>query len=103
MTAPLSVSANPSTAVSDSCNCASCCPVSCCMPVRGRRVRKANPHHQSHETRADRAGSDIEIRSETTMKVHTAAQPTLQPDGSWEIEIDGKKYGLKSIEHQTNK
>lgn len=91
MTAPLSVNANPNTSVSDSCNCASCCPVSCCMPIRGRRVRKAHakPHH---EVRQERVPSDIEIHSETTFKVHAASQPTLNPDGTWEVMIDGKKF-----------
>ncbi len=91
MTAPLSVNANPNTTVSDSCNCASCCPVSCCMPLRGRRVRKA--HAKPHpEVRQERAGSDVEIHTETTFKVHGASQPVLQPDGSWDIMIDGKKF-----------
>lgn len=92
MTAPLSVSANPNTTVSDSCNCASCCPVSCCMPIRGRRVRKAHAHAHQPQTRQERTPSDIEIHSETTFKVHAASQPVLQPDGSWEVMIDGKKF-----------
>lgn len=95
MTAPLSVSANPNTTVSDSCNCASCCPVSCCGPFRGRRVRKV--HHQPVETREARAGSDLEIHTETTLKVHGASQPVLQPDGTWEVMIDGKKFTAKDI------
>lgn len=90
MSAPLSVSANPATSVSDSCNCASCCPVSCCMPMRGRRVRKAHAHPQP--TREVRTGSDVEVHTETTFKVHGASQPVLQPDGSWEVMIDGKKF-----------
>lgn len=95
MSAPLSVSANPATSVSDSCNCASCCPVSCCMPIRGRRVRKA--HVKPPEVRQERAGSDVEIHTETTFKVHGASQPVLQPDGSWAITVDGKKYALNEI------
>lgn len=92
MTAPLSVSANPSTTVSDSCNCASCCPVSCCMPIRGRRVRKAHAHRPEPLTREVRTGSDVEVHTETTFKVHGASQPVLNPDGSWEVMIDGKKF-----------
>ena len=92
MTAPLSVSANPSTAVSDSCNCASCCPVSCCMPIRGRRVRKAHAHRPEPITREVRTGSDVEVHTETTFKVHGASQPVLNPDGKWEVMIDGKKF-----------
>jgi hypothetical protein len=92
MSAPLSISANPDTSVSDSCNCASCCPVSCCMPMRGRRVRKAHAHPPV-QTREVRSGSgDIEVHAETTLKVHNASQPTLNPDGSWEVMIDGKKF-----------
>lgn len=91
MSAPLSVSANPDTTISDSCNCASCCPVSCCMPIRGRRVRKAHPTHKP-PVREQRAGSDIEIHSETTLKVHGASQPILQPDGSYKVVIDGVEF-----------
>lgn len=94
MSAPLSVTANPNTTVSDSCNCASCCPVSCCMPLRGRRVRKAHVHQPPAQ---DRPPSDIEIHSETTLKVHGASQPVLQPDGSWAIILDGKKYALNEV------
>lgn len=93
MTAPLSVNANPATTVSDSCNCASCCPVSCCMPIRGRRVRKAHAHRpEPAQVRQERAGSDVEIHTETTFKVHGASQPVLNPDGAWDIMIDGKKF-----------
>lgn len=90
MSAPLSVSPNTDTTISDSCNCASCCPVSCCMPMRGRRVRKA--HHKPEPTREVRSGSDVEVHTETTFKVHGASQPVLNPDGSWEVMIDGKKF-----------
>ena len=91
MAAPLSVSANPATSVSDSCNCASC--ISCCMPsIRGRRVRKAHAHKPEPITREVRTGSDVEVHTETTFKVHGASQPVLNPDGSWEIMIDGKKF-----------
>lgn len=92
MSAPLSVSANPATSVSDSCNCASCCPVSCCMPMRGRRVRKAHAHAHQQPQREVRSGSDVEVHTETTFKVHGASQPVLNPDGSWEVMIDGKKF-----------
>lgn len=96
MTAPLSVSANPDTAISDSCNCASCCPIACCMPqLRGRRVRKAHAHRPEPQIRQDRAGSDVEVHTETTFKVHAASQPVLQPDGTYEVMIDGKKYIAK--------
>ncbi len=96
MSAPLSVSANPNTTVSDSCNCASC--ISCCGPFRGRRVRKV--HHQQPEpiqVRQDRSNSDVEIHTETTFKVHNTSQPILQPDGTWAMVIDGKKYALTEV------
>lgn len=96
MAAPLSVSANPDTSVSDSCNCATCCPVSCCNPLRGRRVRKIQQKHLK-PVRETRAGSDVEIHTETTLKVHGASQPVLNPDGSMHVEIDGKKYSIIEI------
>ena len=44
----------------------------------------------------------VEITA-TGVKVHAVAEPILNTEGFWEIEIDGKKYGLTAIEHQTNK
>ena len=96
MSAPLSITANPATTVSDSCNCATCCPTTCCAPsLRGRRVRKQHAKQIQQQNRETRAGSDIEMHYETTLKVHGASQPVLQPDGTYEIVIDGKKYTAK--------
>lgn len=36
-------------------------------------------------------------QSVTDTKVITATQPVLQDNGSWVIEIDGKKYGLSEL------
>lgn len=96
MSAPLSVSANPNTntTVSDSCNCASC--ISCCTPFRGRRVRKTHSE-PTRPVREARSGSDVEIHTETTFKVHSASQPILNPDGSMYIELDGKKYSMTEM------
>ena len=91
MSAPLSISPNTDTTISDSCNCASC--ISCCMPsLRGRRVRKAHAQRPEPITREVRTGSDVEVHTETTFKVHATSQPVLQPDGSWDVMIDGKKF-----------
>lgn len=96
MAAPLSVSANPTTAttVADSCNCASC--ISCCNPLRGRRAKHVHPGDAPVIRRA-RVSSDVEIHTETTFKVHNASKPVLKDDGQWTIEIDGKKYSMSEI------
>ena len=62
------------------------------MPMRGRRVRRHHPQPQQPVVRQDRAGSDVEVHTETTFKVHASSQPVLQPDGKWEVMIDGKKF-----------
>jgi len=40
----------------------------------------------------------VEITA-TGIKVHAVAAPVLNPDGYWEVEIDGKRYGLVEIQH----
>jgi len=60
------------------------------MPLRGRRVHRAHPQPPTREVRS--GSGDIEVHAETTLKVHNASQPTLNPDGTWEVMIDGKKY-----------
>lgn len=86
MSAVDKVEARNSVELVDSCNCTECCPRTCCMPW-GRKVIK---HKDSKPTSTDH----IDINA-TSIKVHSATQPTLTESGAWEIEIDGKKETLK--------
>ena len=78
---PVTTNAHSSVEIHDSCN--SCCPRFCCWP---RRVKQVKPQHS-------KTMPNLPSTESTTIKVHSASQPSIMQstDGDWEIKIDGKE------------
>lgn len=80
---PVNATANSTVDIEDSCN--DCC--SCCWP---RRVRS------TPTTLRRQDASNVNL---TSLKVHSASQPSItqSAENEWEIQIDGRRISADPI------
>lgn len=84
MSSPLGqIEARSSVELNDSCNC--------CLP----RLRRPSRRQIHPKPKNEDVVLPFPPVYDAANKTHKVSQPVLNPDGEWEVEIDGVKHPVK--------